>query len=106
MTIEPRMPGATERWEAMRADRGARLRPSGRPEQRALCSTVTVRSDLVALEAAGRIRGGAMPLDAARLSEQSLEQAKLAAGPSRPRRHRVGFLNWQVRARIRAGRSA
>jgi hypothetical protein len=36
-----------------------------------------VRSDLDALEAAGRIRGGAMPLDAARLSEQSFEQAKL-----------------------------
>ena len=38
-------------------------------------------SDLDALEAAGRTRGGAMPLDAARLSEQSFEQAKLAAGP-------------------------
>jgi DeoR family transcriptional regulator, aga operon transcriptional repressor len=51
-------------------------------------SAVTVRGDLDALEAEGglrRIRGGAMPLDAARLRERSFEQAAVEAAEAKAR---------------------
>src|SRR5215470_3170152 len=51
-------------------------------------SAVTVRSDLDALEAEGgirRIRGGAMPVDAARLQERSFEQAAVEAAEAKAR---------------------
>ena len=51
-------------------------------------SAVTVRSDLDALEAEGgvrRIRGGAMPFDAARLRERPFEEAAVEAASAKAR---------------------
>jgi len=51
-------------------------------------SAVTVRTDLDALEAEGgirRIRGGAVPFDAARLGERSFEEAAVEAAAAKAR---------------------
>lgn len=89
MTGEVQLPGAVERRGRMRTLIFERsfARVAELSEEFGV-SAVTVRGDLDALEAEGgirRIRGGAMPFDAARLRERSFEQAAVEAAEAKAR---------------------
>src|ERR1700722_1902389 len=89
VTGETQLPGAAARRDRMRTLIEERAFARVAELSRELgVSAVTVRSDLDALEAQGairRIRGGAMPLDAARLRERSFEEAAAEAAPAKAR---------------------
>ncbi len=89
VTSETEQPGAAERRDRMRAVIGERAfaRVTELSKEFGV-SAVTVRSDLDALEAEGgirRIRGGAMPFDAASLRERSFEEAAVEAASAKAR---------------------
>ncbi|HEY6495134.1 MAG TPA: DeoR/GlpR family DNA-binding transcription regulator [Trebonia sp.] len=89
MTGEIQPPGAVERRDRMRTliEERAFARVAELSREFGV-SAVTVRSDLDALEAEGgirRIRGGAMPFDAARLRERSFEDAAVEASEAKAR---------------------
>lgn len=82
-------PGTGERRTRMRALIEERaFAPVAELSREFGVSAVTVRSDLDALEAEGgirRIRGGAMPCDAARLRERTFEEAAVEAAEAKAR---------------------
>jgi DeoR family transcriptional regulator, aga operon transcriptional repressor len=86
---EIQQPGVAERRNRMRAliEERSFARVTELSQEFGV-SAVTVRGDLDALEAAGgirRIRGGAMPFDAARLGERSFEEAAVEAAEAKAR---------------------
>ena len=89
MTSELQPYGAVERRSRMRALIEARAFARVAELSREFgVSAVTVRGDLDALEAEGgvrRIRGGAMPCDAALLRERSFEEAAVEAAEAKAR---------------------
>ena len=89
MTGEVQQHGAAERRDRMRVliEERAFARVTELSREFGV-SAVTVRGDLDALEAQGgirRIRGGAMPFDAARLQERSFEEAAVEAAEAKAR---------------------
>jgi DeoR family transcriptional regulator of aga operon len=82
-------PGTVERRGRMRAlIEGRAFARVAELSQEFGVSAVTVRTDLDSLEAEGgirRIRGGAMPIDAARLRERSFEEAAVQAAEAKAR---------------------
>jgi DeoR/GlpR family transcriptional regulator of sugar metabolism len=89
VTGEVQQPGAVERRDRMRAliEQRAFARVAELSQEFGV-SAVTVRGDLDALEAEGgirRIRGGAMPFDAAQLRERPFEQAAVDAAEAKAR---------------------
>jgi DeoR family transcriptional regulator of aga operon len=89
MPSETQQPSAAGRRDRMRAliEERAFARVAELSQEFGV-SAVTVRTDLDALEAEGgirRIRGGAMPFDAARLPERSFEEAAVEAAEAKAR---------------------
>jgi len=89
VTSQIQQPGTVERRGRMRAlIEGRAFARVAELSQEFGVSAVTVRTDLDALEAEGgirRIRGGAMPFDAARLRERSFEEAAVQAAEAKAR---------------------